>query len=102
MLKLDVRDGYVQASQYKSRGRGGKLGLWESSAVLRAERLYRIRRLGPRGDLLRVLLFLRDGWGWERVREVCHEGLVKAVHAQASPVVRHLRGATPDGIVNAY
>jgi hypothetical protein len=47
---------------------------------LRAERLYRLRALarrsgrGPSGDVLRLLLFFRDAWGWEFVKARCIEG----------------------------
>ena len=46
----------------------------------RAERLYRLRALdrrthrGPSGNVLRLLLFIADDWGWEHVRKTCIDG----------------------------
>lgn len=60
----------------------------------RAERLYRLRSIkdsdgGPAltGDVLRALLFVRDGWGWvASVRDAALRGYDKSVAATLRPV----------------
>jgi len=46
------------------------------------------------GDTLRILLFIRDGWGWSSgIRELCVEGYEKGVKATLKPVRRYVRGS---------
>jgi hypothetical protein len=45
-----------------------------------------------------MLLFLRDGWGWEDVRPICETGLRKTMQIQKSPVTRRLRTPTPESV----
>jgi hypothetical protein len=85
MLKQDVRDGYLPHPE----GRGPKPGLWEPWAVRRAVYLYRLRRLGVTGDLLRVLLFLQDGRMWEGVRPIAEKGFRKIMHGTLIPARPH-------------
>ncbi|MGH7707084.1 MAG: hypothetical protein ACREM8_04640 [Vulcanimicrobiaceae bacterium] len=78
----------------------GRTGLWEPWMARRAERLYRLRQKRDAdgrplvyGDVLRVLLFVRDGWGWsQRVHDVALEGFDKSVAATVAPVRRYTRG----------
>ncbi len=99
MLAQDVRAGYLPPPTKAPRGPRRGIGrLWEPWAVRRAIYLYRLRRRGVQGDLLRVLLFFHDGRGWEAVRPVCLAGLAKLVRVQASPVARRLRRATPTNV----
>lgn len=64
----------------------------------RAERLYRLRALdrrsgrGPSGTVLRLFLFLVDGWGWEHVRETCVQGYRIAVQHAMRGAKNRLRG----------
>ncbi|MDP9470031.1 MAG: hypothetical protein M3Q71_05100 [Chloroflexota bacterium] len=99
MLAQDVKAGYLPSPAMQPRGRRSGIGrLWSAAASERGVYLYRLRRRGVTGDLLRVLLFLHDGWGWERVRPVCEAGLRKVLHTQASPVKRRLRTMTPTNL----
>lgn len=95
MLGQDVKSGYLPPLIKDPRGRRGIGRFWPPFAVERAIYLYRLRRRGVTGNLLRVLLFLRDGWGWAQVRPICEQGVRKVLAAQASPVRRHLRTVTP-------
>lgn len=64
----------------------------------RAERLYRLRAIdrrsgrGPAGELLRLLLFLADGWGWEYVRQTCIRGYRITLRLATRGVSNRLRG----------
>jgi hypothetical protein len=78
----------------------GRTGLWEPWMVCRAERLYRLRRRKGEnglpmvyGDTLRILLFVRDGWGWSPdIRDRGLEGYEKGIKATLKPVRRYVRG----------
>jgi hypothetical protein len=98
MLGQDVKAGYLPLLVMEPRGREGIGRFWLPFAAERAVYLYRLRRRGVQGDLLRVLLFLRDGWGWEQVRPICERGLQKVLAAQAAPVRQHLRTVTPKNL----
>lgn len=98
MLGQDVQAGYLPSLLMDPRGRGGIGRFWSPFAAERAVYLYRLRRRGVQGDLLRVLLFLRDGWGWEGVRPICERGMQKVLAAQTSPVRKHLRTVTPESL----
>lgn len=96
MLGQDVKAGYLPPLEMEPRGFSAGIGrLWPPFSAERAVYLYRLRRRGAQGDLLRVLLFLRDGWGWEQVRPICERGMQKVLVAQTAPVRRHLRTVTP-------
>ena len=68
--------------------------------VLRAERLYRLRRHKDAdgqplayGDTLRILLFIGDGWGWSAgIRELSLAAYDKCLAANLAPVRRYVRG----------
>lgn len=78
----------------------GRTGLWARWMVRRAERLYRLRRRKDEnglpmvyGDTLRILLFIRDGWGWSTgIRDLCIQGYEKGVKATLKPVRQYVRG----------
>ncbi|MBV9063950.1 MAG: hypothetical protein JOY77_13640 [Alphaproteobacteria bacterium] len=100
MLVEDVRAGYLPHPQQDPRGWKKGIGrLWEPWAWRRAAYLYRLRQRGATGPLLHVLLFLRDGWGWQRVRPLCLAGCRKIVGGEVSRIRRRLRRITPQGIV---
>ncbi len=99
MLGQDVKAGYLPPLEMEPRGFSAGIGrLWPPFAAERAVYLYRLRRRGAQGDLLRVLLFLRDGWGWEQVRPICERGMQKVLAAQTAPVRKHVRTVTPDNL----
>lgn len=98
MLGQDVKSGYLPPLIKDPRGRRGIGRFWPPFAIERAIYLYRLRRRGVTGNLLRVLLFLRDGWGWAHVQPICEQGVRKVLAAQASPVRRHLRTVTPTSL----
>jgi len=92
MLAEDVRGGYQPSPRKVPRGYAQGIGrLWEPWAVQRALYLYRLRRRGAQGATLRVLLFLRDGWGFERIQPIAEAGLDKYLDMVLSPVLRHHR-----------
>ena len=64
----------------------------------RAERLYRLRRRGAVGDVLRILLFIADGWGWESIRKVCLEGLSRASASSQTGLRDVIRKPTPESL----
>lgn len=78
----------------------GRTGLWKPWMVRRAERLYRLRRRKDAdgrpmayGDTLRILLFVRDGWGWSTgIRDLCLTAYEKCLAANLAPVRRYARG----------
>jgi hypothetical protein len=86
--------------QGQAREGRGRSGLWEPWMVRRAERLYRLRRRKDEngrplvyGDTLRILLFIRDGWGWSTgIRDLCIQGYEKGVKATLKPVRQYVRG----------
>jgi hypothetical protein len=98
MLGQDVKARYLPPLTMEPRGPRGIGRFWSPFAVERAIYLYRLRRQGVAGSLLRVLLFLRDGWGWEDVRPICVTGLRKVIQVQQSPIIRRLRSPTPGSV----
>lgn len=80
MIADDTDAHYLPERQTAHLGRDGASGAWEPWMERRAERLYRLRALdrrshhGPSGNVLRLMLFLKDGWGWEHVKKTCIEG----------------------------
>lgn len=96
MLGQDVSAKYLPPLVMNPRGPRGGIGRsWTPWAVRRAVYLYRLRRRGVKGPLLRLLLFLEDGWGWESVKPICTEGLAKFVAIERSPLARRVRTLTP-------
>jgi hypothetical protein len=100
-LANDCRDGFLPPAPIDAIGEGrGRSTMWESWMVRRAERLYRLRKRKDAsgrplvyGDTLRLLLFIRDGWGWSGwIREICVKGFDKSVAATLAPVRRYVRG----------
>lgn len=66
-------------------------GLWSPLAVKRAKRLYRLHHRGARGKMLKLLLFLADGWGWDDIREVCSDGVGSIGKLTLNGVERYAR-----------
>jgi hypothetical protein len=80
MIADDTAAHYLPDRETAHLGRDGASGVWEPWMERRAERLYRLRALdrrthrGPSGNVLRLLLFIADDWGWEHVRKTCIDG----------------------------
>lgn len=100
-LDNDTRGGFLPKRpelDVVETGRG-RSGRWEIWMVLRAERLYRYRRIKDAngepalsGDVLRLLLFLHDGWGWSpRIRDAALRGLDKSIAATLKPVATYTK-----------
>ncbi len=98
MLGQDVKARYLPKLVMDPRGVDGIGRWWTPAAVEQAVYLYRLRRLGVQGPLLRVLLFLRDGWGWEDVQPVCVAALRKLMRVQGRKVTERLRAPNPTNL----
>lgn len=99
MLGQDVKAGYLPKLTPDPRGPGRGIGRsWEPWTLERAVYLYRLRRRGASGSVLRLLLFFRDGWGWESVKPVCLEGFRKLVEAEQIPLNRTTRVLNPRSV----
>jgi hypothetical protein len=98
MLAKDVEDYFLPSPQIISRGPyEGVYGLWETEVARRAVYLYRLRKRGMRGSIIKVLLFIKDGWGWDEVQPICLAGLHKLARLSRGPVLRDMRNPTiPD------
>jgi hypothetical protein len=97
-IEADTKAHYLPERETAHRGRAGVTGLWEPWMERRAERLYRLRALarrtggrGPSGDVLRLLLFFADAWGWEFVKSRCIEGYRMMVRAATRGVANRSR-----------
>lgn len=88
MLWQDRHARYLPPDGGETRGRGR---LWQPWEQRRARYLYWLRKRGMKGDMLRVFLFLRDGWGWQDVQPLAVAGLKKAIAAQSAPVRSRFR-----------
>lgn len=88
MLSQDVKDSFLPPAESETRGKGRIWNEWEVRRVLY---LYRLRKRGIDAAVIRMLLFLKDGWGWESVKPLCIVGIKKVVDFQTSPVRRHYR-----------
>ena len=86
MLDNDVHDNYLPKRP------------WDAWVLPRATRLYRLRRLGIRGQVLRLLLFLRDGYGWADVKPVTLKGLQKLNRATEVGIRETVRNPTPQSL----
>lgn len=93
----DTRDHYLPERETAHLGRDGASGMWEPWTERRAERLYRLRALnrrtqrGPSGNVLRLLLFIADGWGWDAVKKTCTDGYRIFVRGAMRGVANRLR-----------
>jgi hypothetical protein len=97
-LKNDVRRHFLPRPRTVSAKDGRpRVGYWSPAAVRRAHRLYELRKRGAKGEMLRLLLFLEDGWGWEHVRETCVEGVRRATASSLSGLGRYAPKGDPDG-----
>ncbi len=101
-LDNDVREGFLPPRERVPNPAGrGRTSLWEPWMMQRAERLYRLRKKRGAngkplvyGDVLRLLLFWADGWGWsQRLRDVALIGFDKALASVRAPIGRHLSNA---------
>jgi len=96
-IDADTADHYLPPRETSYMGRHGISGIWQPWMVERAERLYRLRLVnrrsntGPTGDVLRLFLFLADGWGWRFVKASCVEGYRLHVIAATRGVKNRLR-----------
>jgi hypothetical protein len=96
-LKNDVRRHFLCPSNTVRAGDGRpRVGYWSPAAVRRAYRLYELRSRGAKGEILRLLLFLEDGWGWQYVRRTCIEGVRRGIAASLSGLARYAGTGTPD------
>ncbi len=101
-LWQDVKKGYLPPSEKWGQGLGsGVIGVWDDLSVRRAVYLYRLRKRGLSGPLLRMLLFLNDGWGWKHVRPICLTGIKKIVRIEQSPINRLYRNPTREDVKDA-
>jgi hypothetical protein len=85
-LDNDTRDVFLPERSHEGVREGrGRSGQWEPWMVRRAEMLYRLRKIKDpdgvpalSGDVLRIVLYLRDGWGWsKRVKDTALRGYDK-------------------------
>lgn len=99
-LDNDTRDGFLPPRESRTRGGvPGRSGEWEPWMFRRAEMLYRLRKIKTddgkpaiSGDVLRLVLFLRDGWGWRgRLMRACLRGLDKSVAGELTPVAKYTK-----------
>ena len=103
MIHEDVRRGYLPPPRIQPRSPiRGRSGKWDRIAVRRAFYLYRLRERGARGDVLRILLFLRDGWGWERIQPICLIGLRKVIGVPQSQIKDHIYSPITPEILEFY
>ena len=98
MIADDTATHYLPERETVHLGRDGASGNWEPWMEQRAERLYRMRALnqrthhGPTGDVLRLFLFLADGWGWQYVKRTCIKGHQVTVRGCTRGVANRVRG----------
>jgi hypothetical protein len=96
-LKNDVRRNFLPRPRIESTADGRpRVGYWSATAVRRARLLYKLRQRGAKGEMLRLLLFLEDGWGWQHVRETCLEGVRRGTAASLSGLARYAPRGAPD------
>jgi hypothetical protein len=82
MLGADVHDYYLPPPQIVGRGpRRGTQGEWPAWVLERATRLYELRKRGTRGMMLRLLLFIHDGWGWSYVKPAVLDAFKKGIRS---------------------
>jgi len=106
MIADDTAAHYLPERKTVHRGRDGASGQWEPWMEQRAERLYRLRALhrrthtGPTGELLRLLLFFADRWGWEHVRDTCIKGYRISLRGATKGVGNRVRSQklTPENL----
>src|SRR5262249_55170078 len=94
----DIEDGFLPHPIW-DRQNPKEEGIWEEWAYRRAVYLYRLRKRGISGELLKVLLFYRDGWGWDDVQSICLAGVERMVRLNSIPVKTHLRKPKPKSVV---
>lgn len=79
-LHADVHDCYLPPPSLVGNGlRAGVHGLWPPWVLERATRLYRLRKRGVKGTVLKLILFMRDGWGWSSIQPTIIGAYRKAI-----------------------
>jgi hypothetical protein len=67
-LLMDVHRGLLSPLMPSTETPGrGVSAQWSPMSVRRARRMARLRKRGVNGHVLPLLLFLEDGWGWEKI-----------------------------------
>jgi hypothetical protein len=98
-LAYDVRHHYLPPPDTdvhdSGRGRGG---WYKPYVVPRARMLYRLRRVKCDPRTIRLILFLKDGWGWEYVRDDCMMGAAKIFGISLNGLKRY----APSGVVDDF
>lgn len=79
MLDNDIHDGFLPHRP------------WGPSIIPRATYLYRLRKRDVLGSTLKLMLFLRDGWGWESVKPTIREGIRKSVRSSQTGLRKVMR-----------
>lgn len=82
MLDNDVHDDYLPPRP------------WPVWVLRRAERLYRLRARGLKGDVLRLLLFARDGKQWESIAPVVVAGFKRCTKSMQVGIKDTVRNPT--------
>jgi hypothetical protein len=96
-LKNDVRRRFLPPPRIVAAADGRpRVGYWSPAAVRRARLLCELRQRGAKGEMLRLLLFLEDGWGWENVRNTCIEGVRRGTAASLTGLARYAPRGAPD------
>jgi len=102
MLAQDVKKGYLPSPEKIGRGANrGVGGVWDEWVVRRAVYLYRLRNRNVNGQPLKVLLYFRDGWGWDDIKPMCLAGLRKAIHLQKSEIIQRYRNPSKADVEDA-
>lgn len=98
-LAYDVRHHYLPPPDSdiheSGRGRGGR---YKPFAVRRARMLCRLRKLKCDPRTIRLVLFLKDGWGWEYIRDDCLTSTAKVVGLSLNGLKRY----APSGDVDDF
>ena len=98
-LAYDCRHGYLPHPTIDVHESGrGRAGWHEPFVVHRARMLYRLRRRGCDAKTIRLILFLRDGWGWERIRRDCVTSAAKMMEISLNGLKRF----APDGGIDDF
>ncbi len=88
-LRQDIHRGLVSPEQPEAhRPRPGYVVRWTPAAVRRVIYMSRLRQRAVNGHVLPLLLWLRDGWGWERIRPAVAAAARRAMDED----FRHVKG----------
>lgn len=82
-LRIDVHRGLLSPvmpdTHHPARG---TVARWTHMGERRAVYLYRLRKLGVNGRALPLLLWLRDGWGWEHILPTLQDAIRRVADAE--------------------